>query len=131
MIRQRASSPRLLALNNALISCQSIVSPKEIGRDPVFRSWLIESAIGAYLTNSASEKSIEIFYWRDGNKEVDYVIRKGKSVTAIEVKSGFRKESLPGMVAFEKKIRPKNKFLVGGQGINIADFLLYDIEDLL
>jgi hypothetical protein len=39
------------------------------------------------------------------------------------VKSGRRAESLPGMEAFVKHFKPKRKLLVGGQGIELTEFL--------
>jgi hypothetical protein len=46
-----------------------------------------------------------------------------RTTTAIEVKSGRRPESLPGMDAFAKHFKPKRKLLVGGQGIALDEFL--------
>jgi hypothetical protein len=48
---------------------------------------------------------------------------KGKTTIAPEVKSGRRPESLPGMEAFATHFKPKRKLLVGGQGIDLAEFL--------
>jgi hypothetical protein len=42
---------------------------------------------------------------------------------AIEVKSGARRTSLPGMKAFAKLFKPKRQLLVGGQGIALEEFL--------
>ncbi len=45
---------------------------------------VVESAVGAHLANAAAAGSCEPFYWRDRNREVDFVARAGKTVTAIE-----------------------------------------------
>ena len=42
---------------------------------------------------------------------------------AIEVKSGGRREMLPGMDAFVRLFKPKRQLLVGGQGIALEEFL--------
>jgi hypothetical protein len=42
---------------------------------------------------------------------------------AIEVKSGGRRESLPGMEAFARQFKPKRQLLVGSQGIFLEEFL--------
>ena len=52
------------------------------------------------------------------------MLHRGKTTVAIEVKSGGRKESLPGMEAFGKQFKPKRKLLVGGQGIPLEEFLI-------
>jgi hypothetical protein len=54
---------------------------------------------------------------------VDFLLVAGKEVTAIEVKSGTRKTSLPGLDAFAKDHRPKRQLLVGAQGIALEEFL--------
>jgi hypothetical protein len=46
-----------------------------------------------------------------------------KTTVAIEVKSGRRPESRPGMEAFATHFKPRRKLLVGGQGIELTEFL--------
>lgn len=62
-------------------------------------------------------------YWRERNHEVDFVLRRGDALTALEVKSGARRQALPGMAAFAKAHPVTTKLLVGGQGIPLEDFL--------
>jgi hypothetical protein len=94
------------------------------------RYWgrVVESAIGAHLANAAATGMFELYYWRDRNREVDFIVRQGESVTAIEVKSGRRGECLPGMDAFTTIFHPSRTLLVGGDGIAIEDFLSRPIE---
>ena len=75
------------------------------------------------MLNTSFGTNIELTYWRERNQEVDFALRQGKTSVAIEVKSGRRAESLPGMEAFAKHFKPKRKLLVGGQGIELAEFL--------
>ncbi len=67
-------------------------------------------------------------YWRERDQEVDFVFAKGKSVLAIEVKSGGRKERLSVAEAFAKLFKPTRIFLVGGDGIPLEEFLSSPIE---
>jgi hypothetical protein len=55
---------------------------------------------------------------------VDFVLRRGERVVAIEVKSGHRKTSLPGIEAFATAFPITRKLLVGAQGISWQEFLL-------
>lgn len=128
-VRQRGSSPKLLALNTALISAQSHFSFEEAQENRTYWGRLVESSIGAYLVNGSIGSNIEVFYWREGNKEVDYILRRGKSVTAIEVKSGRVKDSFSGMDSFTTAFTPKQKIIVGIQGISIEEFLLAPVSD--
>lgn len=123
-VRQKASSPKLQALNTALITAQNSRSFKEAQEDRESWGRLVESTVGAHLINSTLGNKIETFYWREGNKEVDFIIRKGETTVAIEVKSSQKRTSLPGLKAFSEKFHPQKKLLVGGQGIPLEEFLL-------
>jgi predicted AAA+ superfamily ATPase len=123
-VRQRASSPKLLVLNTALMTAQSQLSLGEAKRDTEFWGRLVESAIGAALMNGLRGENIELFYWSSRNREVDFVLSRGKSLVALEVKSGRRKVTLPGIEAFSKEFRVGKKLLVGAQGIPVEEFLL-------
>ncbi|MCG6982944.1 MAG: ATP-binding protein [Deltaproteobacteria bacterium] len=123
-VRQRASSPKLLVLNTALMTAQSQLSLGEAKQDTEFWGRLVESAIGAALMNGLRGENIELFYWSSRNREVDFVLSRGKSLVALEVKSGRRKVTLPGIEAFSKEFRVEKKLLVGAQGIPVEEFLL-------
>src|SRR5580658_7591680 len=123
VVRQRGSSPKFQVLNNALMTAQSAISFTEARRDPERWGRIAESAIGAHLANGAQMGEYELFYWREISKEVDFVLRRGDKVLALEVKAGNRRTSLPGMVAFDKAFGPTKKMLVGTGGIPIEEFL--------
>jgi predicted AAA+ superfamily ATPase len=122
-VRQRGSSPKLQVLNTALMSAQDHRSFAEARSDGDHWGRLVESAVGAHLFNSSLGTNISMTYWRERNHEVDFVLQQGKTIVAIEVKSGGRRESLPGMEAFAQQCKPKRQLLVGGQGISLEDFL--------
>jgi len=122
-VRQRGSSPKLQVLNTALMSAQDQRSITEARQDGDYWGRLVESCIGAHLFNSSLGTDISVTYWRERNHEVDFVLQKGKTVVAIEVKSGGRRESLPGMEAFARQFKPKRQLLVGSQGIFLEEFL--------
>ena len=123
-VRERASSPKLQVLNTALITAQSRLTFEEARKDREFWGRLVESAVGAHLINTAAGTGVELFYWRERGRDVDFILRSGKTVVAIEVKSSSRKEGLPGMDAFDKTFKPKRKLLVGGDGISLEKFML-------
>ncbi len=121
--RSRASSPKLQVLDTALLSALSGYTFEEARADREFRGRLVESAVGAHLANAAAAGECELFYWRDRNREVDFVVRAGRRLTAIEVKSGRATDTLPGMEAFANAFKPQRKLLVGGDGIPVDEFL--------
>jgi len=122
-VRQRASSPKLQVLNTALLTAVEGLSPQEARADRSFYGRLVESAVGAHLANAAQRGDCELFYWREKNREVDFVVRAGKRLVAIEVKSGRRRDALPGMAAFVDAFQPDRTLLVGGDGLELETFL--------
>ncbi len=79
--------------------------------------------MGAHLVNGCLGTAMEVYYWRERNQEVDFILKKGKELTAIEVKGGLGKTVLPGLQAFSKAFKPKHCLSVGGQGIGLEEFL--------
>jgi predicted AAA+ superfamily ATPase len=129
--RSRASSPKLQVLNNALMTALSGFTYEAARADREYWGRLVESAVGAYLANAAAAGLCELYYWRDGNREVDFVLRFQRELTAIEVKSGRLTGSLPGMEAFASAFKPKRCLLIGGDGIPIDEFLTTPLESWL
>ncbi len=127
LAQQRASSPKFLALNAALVSAQNALSPAQAKADGNHWGRLVETCVGAHLVNTSFGESVTISYWRERNHEVDFVISDGGAVVAaVEVKSGLRREALPGMNAFARRFKPGRLLLVGGaDGIALEDFLTH------
>lgn len=130
-VRRRASSPKLQVLNTALLTAVEGLPPTEARADRSFYGRLVESAVGAHLANAAQRGDCELFYWREKNREVDFVVRAGKRLLAIEVKSGRRRDTLPGMAAFAEAFQPDRTLLVGGDGIELEAFLTRPVMEWL
>lgn len=121
--RSRGSSPKLQVLNTALMSVVSGLSYEEAISDREYWGRLVESAVGAHLANAESIDNVELSYWREGNREVDFVLKSGKKITAIEVKSGKTTHSLTGLAAFREAFGTDRSLLVGADGISLETFL--------
>jgi predicted AAA+ superfamily ATPase len=74
------------------------------------------------IGNMLLEKFKHVQYWREGDKEVDFIIKHKNQIIAIEVKSG-RKKDYRGLEDFSKKFKCKSVF------INEDNF--QDIDDLI
>ena len=122
-VRRRSSSPKLQVLNTALMTATSPLGFAAARKDREFWGRVVESAVGAHLLNSVTGTSTEIFYWRERGLEVDFVIRRGKTVVALEVKSGRRPAARRGLEAFSRAFKPTRKLLVGADGIPLDEFL--------
>ena len=130
-VRRRGSSPKLQVLNTALMTAQSPLAFEEVASDRELGGRMVESAVGAHLANAAAAGECEVFYWRERNQEVDFVVRAGRKATAIEVKSGRRRDTLPGLAAFAAAFDTTRRLLVGGDGIAVEEFLLEPVAHWL
>jgi hypothetical protein len=59
--------------------------------------------------------------------EVDFILQKGNSLTAIEVKSG-RIKAIGGSLIFKKLYPNALSLIIGGTDISLEDFLLGKID---
>ena len=127
LARSRAGSPKLLALNTALISAQLGKSRALVRQDGELWGRLVESAVGAHLANALAP-GMELSYWRDRNQEVDFVLRRGDRMLPIEVKSGRNKGALTGLETFRRRFESQPGLLIGTGGIPLETFLATPIE---
>ncbi len=127
-VSRRRSIPKLNVLNTALMTADSAYSFEEAQADRTYWGRIVESAVGAHLLNTAGS-DMHLYYWRDGQHEVDFVLKRGGRVVGIEVKSGKERQPargrrpLPGMAAFEKRFKRCRCRLVGEGGIPLNEFL--------
>jgi hypothetical protein len=122
-VRRRGSSPKLLALNTALMTAVRSADPHALRQDPCTWGRIVESAVGAHLVNTTRGRPIQVLYWLDRNRQVDFVLCQGDAIVALEVKSSARCQTLPGTEAFCRQFNVKRRLLVGGQGIPLEEFL--------
>lgn len=126
--RSRGSSPKLQVLNTALMTVTSGVTLADARADREFWGRLVESAVGAHLANAALRGECTVHYWRERNHEVDFVVQAGRSLTAIEVKSGRAPQAHAGTAAFRQAFQPTRTLLVGGDGIALDEFLMKPVS---
>lgn len=121
--RSRGSSPKLQVLNTALMGAQCGMTFEAARADREFWGRLTESAVGAHLANAAAAGTCALHYWRERNHELDFVVKAGRKLTAIEVKSGRAPLAHAGTAAFAAAFKPQRTLLVGGDGIAVEEFL--------
>jgi hypothetical protein len=124
-VRQRGSSPKLQVKNTALLSSVRGLEFVAARAEPATWGRLVESAVGAHLLNTAPEAHASVTWWRDRGQEVDFVVESTNagSLLAIEVKSGARREALPGLAAFRRHYPESRPLLVGTGGLPLEEFL--------
>ncbi len=116
-VRQRGSSPKLLVRNTALLTAVSGKVPETAKEDGSFWGRLVESAVGAHLLNTLPGAGAELFYWRERSAEVDFVLHRGPSLVAIEVKSGSSSGRAEGLDRFGRAFGTAQRLRIGAGGI--------------
>lgn len=92
---------------------------------PDLRGHLVESAVGATLLARSETEGFDLYWWRDGSLEVDFVIKRGDDLSAIEVKSGRIKKS--GIGAFCQRHSEALPIIVGSRNTPLDAFLHGDV----
>ena len=122
-IRIRQSSPRFLVYDTSFFVWAAGASKKNVLERPDNRGHLAESSVGAYLLARSKEEGFNVYWWREQEKEVDFVIEKGNSLlTSIEVKSGIVKHT-GGSLEFKKRYPHALSLVVGTENCSLEDFL--------
>ncbi len=121
VVRRRASSPKWILWNNALVNALAAPTFEQTRADPGAWGRRVENAVGAHLLNHLSPAACSIHYWRVGADEVDFVVQYGAAIWAIEVKSG-RGHKLPGLHAFRRRYPDCRSLVIGAEGMPLETF---------
>ena len=127
--RKYNSIPKFQTYNSALLSALNGKTYEQAFTEPKLWGRWVETAIGAHLINHADAIGYRLYYWREANNEVDYVLERQGRTIAIEVKSG-RRTTNKGISLFRERFQPLHTIIVGSGGFPIADFLEMDLERL-
>ena len=118
----RNSTPRLMAFDTSLVTATCATGREGLLEDPARKGHLVESAVGAYLLGRSRVERFDLYWWREGGSETDFVVRKDGSLYAIEVKSGAN-TNVVGMTEFLKKHPGAQRIVVGPGQRSIEAFL--------
>jgi predicted AAA+ superfamily ATPase len=96
-VRRRAAPPKLVTLNNALISAVHPDGPPDAAREPArFGAWVENACLAAALNDGQ-----RVTYWREEPFEVDAIVDGSWGRLAIEIKtSRFGSRDLAGLFEF-------------------------------
>lgn len=129
--RKYRSIPKLQVFNNALLTVMTdgMTYEKAYTHPTLWGRW-VESAVGCYLLDKADELEYQLYYWRESNEEVDFVIARGEHLVAIEVKSG-RQQNNTGLSTFRNLYHPKYSLVVGGEAMPLEKLFTGNLANLL
>ena len=95
--RRRAAPPKLVVLNNALLSATHSDGPPDPAREPARFGLWTENACLAFAFNQGQQ----VTYWREEPIEIDAVFEGSWGEWAVEVKTGsFSSQDLKGLLEF-------------------------------
>jgi len=130
VVRVKASSPKLAVCNTALMTAMLPYGFDELRARHDLWGHLFESSVCARLIPDCRRKDIQLRYWNVGNKEVDFVLKKGDRLAALEVKSADA-DRVSGMKEFKSRHAHAKPYLIGGQGLSPERFFACKTEDML
>jgi predicted AAA+ superfamily ATPase len=122
IVRKKASIPKFQVYNTAFLGAFGKDPLKKTIQELVIWGRVVESVVGAHLINHALPTNYKVYYWRDGNDEVDFVLENRGNLVAIEVKSGASKR-ISGTGKFIQKMGAAKVYLVGKGGLPWEEFL--------
>ncbi len=128
-VRTKSGSPKLQVYNNALLSSQNPLSFTDLKNYPDVRGRVIESLVGTHLANESLRGSFKLYYWRDRNDEVDFVIESKGKLIGIEVKSSISRNK-KGMSAFQHIFNPAKTICIDNMGLPWQEFIKINPEEL-
>jgi len=110
VVKTKSSSPKILPLAPCFYQLTILdrYRPDEKGR-------AFELIVGMQLVRTGCD----LYYWREGRYEVDYVLKRGRNIWAIEVKSHDTKNH-KGLEAFKDKYPDSKSVLISLE--NYTDF---------
>lgn len=127
--RKYNSIPKMMVFNTALLSALSGSSYQKTYTEPKLWGRWVESAVGAHLLSAADEFDYELYYWRQKDEEVDFIVGSGRQCVAIEVKSG-RRSMNSGLSVFADGFHPVHSLVVGTGGVPLEEFLSWSLQNL-
>ena len=118
-----------MVYNTALLSALAGMSFEKVYTSPALWGRWVESAVGAHILNAAEEQDYKVYYWRERDDEVDFVIDSRRRCVAVEVKSGSRTAGR-GLSKFAAAFHPVHSLVVGTGGVPLEEFLSWDLSAL-
>jgi len=131
IVETKGSIPKFQVHNTALLSALGRQSFNEAILDRIKWGNIFESSVGAHLVSQVNKHpNARLFYWRENNTEIDYVVAYESTVIGIEAKSGDEGISQKVQEKFEKCFPGAKIILVGKNGLPYETFMSAELSEL-
>ena len=125
ILMRRASPPKMQVHDNALMTALMTENFKDVYQDKSKFGRLVESCIGSELLKRCRTNGTNLFYWRNQNEEIDFILEEGIKITAIEIKSGAEKPDYRTLSKFKDQFPGSTiMFISESEGISWKQFLV-------
>ena len=130
-IETKGTIPKFQVHNTALLSALKRKTYEETFSNPAEWGNVVENSVGAYLIEQVNQYSnASLYYWRENNSEIDYVVLYGENIIGIEVKSGDASIPEKASRKFGERFPDAKLLLVGKHGIPYEIFMKTELDDL-
>jgi predicted AAA+ superfamily ATPase len=131
-IETKGTIPKFQIHNSALLSAFKGISFEEAILRPIEWGSIVESSVGSHLVGQANKHpNASLYYWRENNVEIDFVVVYGKQIIGIELKSGNDGISQRAADRFLGCFNNAKLLLVGKQGIPHETFMKADLREFI
>ena len=132
VIETKSTIPKFQVHNTALISALKRTTFEKTLSNPVEWGKVYENSVGAHLIGQVNMYSnASLYYWRENNCLMDYVILFGENVIGIEAKSGDAGIPERSAAKFIERFPNAKLVLVGKFGIPYETFVKTELSDLV
>lgn len=129
LARSKSSIPKFQVFDNSLNVIYHPYTFDEVRLNPAVWGKVFESGIGSYIMCQSFLHRFEVFYWRERNMEVDFILRKKGRIVALEIKSNNEKTS-KGLEIFRENFNPHRTLIIGQGGLTADEFLSMPLTNL-
>jgi hypothetical protein len=85
---------------------------------------------GAHCVHAAAGTDISVYYWAGQNREVDFVLARGKELAALEVETDRKRQTASGLELFCRLYPVQRRHVIGPSGLSLEAFFRTPLADL-
>lgn len=124
-LNRRNSIPKFMVQNTAFVGSTSKYGFDEIRMIPEQWGRVVESCVGAHFINFSHLSDYKVYYWRENNNEVDFVLENRGRCIGIEVKSTNKRQN-KGMSVFVKQFSPDRVYEISEDTLSWKEIIKLD-----